>query len=164
MKRLLAVAAVAAALFAAPMAQAASIVDTAKKAGVFNTLLAAATAAGLVPLLESGKPLTVFAPTDAAFAKLDKKLLAGLLQPKNKAKLAAIIAYHVLPGRVLAKQVPEERTGVTTLNASEAKVFVQRHGAVVRVNGVRVITPDVVADKSVIHVINTVLWPGEIKG
>lgn len=159
--------AVVAAVFSLQVARAEApndIVAVASGAGQFNTLVAAVKAAGLVETLQGKGPFTVFAPTDAAFAKLDKKLVAGLLEPKNKGKLAAIIAYHVLPGRVLAKQVPETRTGVTTLNASEAKVFVQRHGAVVRVNGVRVITPDVIADKSVIHVINTVLWPGEIKG
>lgn len=164
MKRLLAAAALAAALFAAPMAQAANIVDTAKKAGVFNTLLAAATAAGLVPLLTSGQPLTVFAPTDAAFAKLPKGTVKALLQPKNKDKLAAIIAYHVLPGRVLAHDVPTTRTGVVTLNASEAKVFVERNGSIVKINGINVVQADVIADNSVIHVINRVLWPGEIRG
>lgn len=163
MKRLLAAAAVAAALFTAPMAQAANIVDTAKKAGVFNTLLAAATAAGLVPLLTSGQPLTVFAPTDAAFAKLPKGTVKALLQPRNKNKLAAIIAYHVLPGRVLAHDVPTKRTGVVTLNASEAKVFVERNGSIVKVNGINVVQADVIADHSVIHVINRVLWPGEIR-
>ena len=81
------------------------IVDTAVAAGSFKTLVAALQAAGLVDTLKGAGPFTVFAPTDAAFAKLPAGTVESLLKPENKAKLTAILTYHVVPGRVLAAQV-----------------------------------------------------------
>jgi len=114
--KLLAVAATLA--FAAPAAQAANIVETAASTGKFETLLAAAKAAGLVGALSGGGPITVFAPTDAAFAKLPPGTVEELLRPKNKAKLAAILKYHVVKGAIYAKDVPTKATHVRTLKAS----------------------------------------------
>lgn len=86
-------------------ARAADIVDTAASAGQFNTLVAAVKAAGLVGALKGRGPFTVFAPTDAAFAKLPKKTLASLLRPENKGRLASILTYHVVPGRYTAARI-----------------------------------------------------------
>ena len=161
MKKLLATLAVALTLLTAP-AHAANIVETAKGAGVFDTLLAAAKAAGLLDDLKRG-PITVFAPTDDAFARLPPGTVDALLKPGSKAKLAAILAYHVVPGRVLAADVPTKPTFVGTLNRSQAKVLAVRKGHAVTVNGVRVTQADIRADNGVIHVINEVLWPGELR-
>jgi uncharacterized surface protein with fasciclin (FAS1) repeats len=141
-------------------AQAANIVQTAQSAGTFNTLIAAAKAAGLADSLASKGPLTVFAPTDAAFRRLPKGTVENLLKPENKAQLAAILAYHVVPSRIAAKDVPHKPTLVGTLNASN-KVRAVRSAGTVRVDGVRVVKADIAADNGVIHVINRVLIPGQ---
>lgn len=147
-----------AALFAmtAVPASAANIVETAKGAGQFNTLLTAATAAGLVPVLSGKGPLTVFAPTDAAFAKLPKGTVESLLKPKNKHKLAALLKYHVVAGEIEARDIKPGRSHVRTVNGQS--VTVRKHGGV-KVNGARVISADVKASNGVIHVINRVLMP-----
>jgi uncharacterized surface protein with fasciclin (FAS1) repeats len=145
--------------FAAP-ATAANIVQTAASTGQFNTLLAAAKAAGLVGALSGGGPITVFAPTDAAFAKLPAGTVEELIKPKNKAKLAAILKYHVIPGRVFAKDVPHVPTHVRTLKSSgDRTIRVVRRGATVRVDGARVTAANIRASNGVIHVINRVLLP-----
>jgi uncharacterized surface protein with fasciclin (FAS1) repeats len=145
--------------FAAP-ATAANIVQTAASTGQFNTLLAAAKAAGLVGALSGGGPITVFAPTDAAFAKLPAGTVEELIKPKNKAKLAAILKYHVIPGRVFAKDVPHVPTHVRTLKSSgDRTIRVVRRGGTVRVDGVRVTAANIRASNGVIHVINRVLLP-----
>ncbi len=141
----------------AATSQAANIVQTAKSAGQFNTLLAAAKAAGLAPTLARGGPFTVFAPTDAAFAKLPAGTVETLLKPKNRGKLAAILKYHVVSGRVLAKNIKAGRSHVPTLNGKA--LVVRKHGDGVRVNNARVIAADVRASNGVIHVINKVLLP-----
>jgi uncharacterized surface protein with fasciclin (FAS1) repeats len=141
-------------------AQAANIVQTAQGAGTFNTLIAAAKAAGLADSLASNGPLTVFAPTDAAFRKLPKGTVENLLKPENKAQLAAILAYHVVPSRIAAKDVPHTPTLVGTLNKSNQVRAVRSKGTV-RVDGVRVVQADIAADNGVIHVINRVLIPGQ---
>ena len=87
----------------------ADIVDTAVSAGSFKTLVAAVQAAGLVDTLKSKGPFTVFAPTDAAFAQLPEGTVESLLKPENRAKLQAILTYHVVPGRVLAADVVRHR-------------------------------------------------------
>jgi uncharacterized surface protein with fasciclin (FAS1) repeats len=153
-----------AAAFAATLmlgqAKAANIVQTAASTGKFDTLLAAAKAAGLVQALSKGGPITVFAPTDAAFAKLPDGTVEELLKPKNRAKLAAILKYHVIPGRVLAKDVPHTPTHVRTLKrGGDTSIRVVRSGKRVHVDGARVVSADIRASNGVIHVINRVLLP-----
>jgi uncharacterized surface protein with fasciclin (FAS1) repeats len=149
--------AIAAFLFTAQAAHAANIVQTAQSAGTFKTLLAAAQAAGLVNALSGSGPITVFAPDDAAFAKLPKGTVASLLKPENKDKLKAILTYHVVPGAVAAADVPTRATKVATLNGE--KLVVRRRGSAVHVGGARVTAADIKADNGVIHVINKVLLP-----
>jgi uncharacterized surface protein with fasciclin (FAS1) repeats len=148
------------ALFLAAPASAANIVQTAASTGQFNTLLAAAKAAGLVGALSRGGPITVFAPTDAAFAKLPAGTVESLLLPKNRGKLAAILKYHVVPGAIYAKDVPHRPTHVGTLKrGGDTTIRVVRRGGTVRVDNARVVAADIKADNGVIHVINRVLLP-----
>ena len=141
-------------------ASAANIVETAASTGKFNTLLAAAKAAGLVKALSGGGPITVFAPTDAAFAKLPAGTVAELIKPKNKHKLAAILKYHVVPGAIYAKDVPTKPTHVKTLKrGGDTTIRVVRSGKSVHVDGARVTAANIKADNGVIHVINRVLLP-----
>jgi uncharacterized surface protein with fasciclin (FAS1) repeats len=159
MKFKLAIAAVAATLFLG-QAQAANIVETAASTGKFNTLLAAAKAAGLVGALSGGGPITVFAPTDAAFAKLPAGTVESLLEPKNKHKLAAILKYHVVVGAIYAKDVPHKATHVKTLKRSgDTSIRVKRTGKRVTIDNARVIAADIKASNGVIHIINRVLLP-----
>lgn len=138
----------------APGARAADIVDTAAAAGSFTTLVTAVKAAGLVKTLKSKGPFTVFAPNDAAFAKLPPGTVDSLL--KNKAKLAAILKYHVVPGRVLAADVSGKSLNVATAEGQKLSV----NGTMgVMVNNAHVIQPDIQASNGVIHVIDTVLLP-----
>jgi uncharacterized surface protein with fasciclin (FAS1) repeats len=139
-------------------AMAANIVETAAGAGQFNTLIAAAKAAGLADALATKQGITVFAPTDAAFAKLPKGTVESLLKPENKEKLKAILLYHVVPKEVAAKDVPTKATKVGTLDGSET-LTVRRHGERVRVNKARVVKADVKADNGIIHVVDSVLIP-----
>lgn len=140
-------------------ASAANIVETAAAAGQFKTLLAAAKAAGLADDLAAGKPLTVFAPTDAAFAKLPKGTVENLLKPENRRTLRSILRYHVVPSRVAARDVPRVRTEVKTLNRNDTLTVVSRNGTV-HVDKARVVKADIEADNGVIHVIDRVLMPG----
>jgi uncharacterized surface protein with fasciclin (FAS1) repeats len=159
MKLKLIAAAIATTLFFG-QAHAANIVQTAASTGKFDTLLAAAKAAGLVGALSGGGPITVFAPTDAAFAKLPAGTVEELLKPENKKKLADILKYHVIAGRVLAKDVPHTPTHVKTLKrGGDTTIRVVRSGKRVTVDGVRVIAADIKASNGVIHVINRVLLP-----
>jgi len=132
---------------------AADIVDTAVSAGQFNTLAAALTEAGLVETLKGPGPFTVFAPTDAAFAKIPKADLDALLM--DKAKLTAVLTYHVVSGSVMAADV--KPGAVKTVQGSTFKVAADAKG--VKVNNANVIKTDIVADNGVIHVIDTVLMP-----
>ncbi|MDO8399430.1 MAG: fasciclin domain-containing protein [Bradyrhizobium sp.] len=142
------------ALLAPTLAKAADIVDTAVAAGSFNTLVAAVKAAGLVATLKSKGPYTVFAPNDAAFAKLPPGTVESLL--KNKAKLATILKYHVVPGRVKAADIAGKSLKVKTA----AGLPVNVDGTMgVKVNNANVIQPDIEASNGVIHVIDTVLLP-----
>lgn len=138
-------------------ARAADIVDTAVGAGQFTTLVAAAKAAGLVPVLKSKGPFTVFAPTDAAFAALPPGTVDTLLKPKNKGKLAAILKYHVIPGRVKAADVSGKKLSVKTVEGQPVSVDGTMLG--VQVNDAHVIQPDIEASNGVIHVIDKVLLP-----
>ena len=133
-------------------AQAADIVDTAIKAGNFKTLVAAVQAAGLVDTLKGKGPFTVFAPTDEAFAKIPKETLDGLL--KDKAALTKILTYHVVSGKVMAKDVKAGM--VKTVQGGE--VTLATTGGVT-VNGAKVVAADVAADNGVIHAIDTVIMP-----
>ena len=132
------------------------IVQTAVDAGTFNTLVAAVKAAGLVETLQGEGPFTVFAPTDAAFAKLPAGTVESLLA--NPQKLAAILTFHVVPGKVLAGDVVKANGAKPkTVNGQSLDVVV-REGRVL-VNGANVIQADVMASNGVIHVIDTVLIP-----
>ncbi len=132
------------------------IVDTAVGAGTFTTLVAAATAAGLVETLKSAGPFTVFAPTDEAFAKLPKSAVEDLLKPENKAKLAGILTYHVIPSKVMAADIAGKKMNVKTVQGSEIAVDASNG---VMINDAKVVTADVEASNGVIHIIDTVLMP-----
>jgi uncharacterized surface protein with fasciclin (FAS1) repeats len=137
-------------------AQGKDIVDTAAAGGSFNTLVTAVQAAGLVGTLKGAGPFTVFAPTDEAFAKLPAGTLEGLLKPENKAKLQAILTYHVVPGKVMAADVVNISTAKTVNGQSLA--VTARNGTVM-VDNAKVVKTDVVASNGVIHVIDTVVLP-----
>ena len=136
--------------------EAADIVDTAAAAGSFGTLLAAAEAAGLVDALKGDGPLTVFAPTDAAFAALPDGTVETLLRPENKDQLVAVLSYHVIAGaKVTSDQLAGTTTTAETLNGSVAIDGTDG----VMVNNATVISADVMASNGVIHVIDAVLLP-----
>jgi len=136
----------------ASVAQAADIVDTAVAAGNFKTLATALKAAGLVETLKGPGPFTVFAPTDAAFAKIPADQLQALL--KDKAKLTAVLTYHVVPGKVMAKDVKAGM--VKTVQGSSLTVSTMGG---VKVDNASVTAVDIAADNGVIHVIDSVVMP-----
>ncbi|MCD2514925.1 fasciclin domain-containing protein [Massilia sp. G4R7] len=140
-------------VFAVSAVQAADIVDTAKSAGSFNTLVTAVQAAGLVDTLKGPGPYTVFAPTDAAFAKIPKAKLDALL--KDKAALTKVLTYHVVPGKVMAADVKPGM--VKTVEGSSFTV--KTSGGKVMVDKATVTKTDIAADNGVIHVIDTVIMP-----
>ncbi|MCY2963733.1 MAG: fasciclin domain-containing protein [Planctomycetota bacterium] len=133
-----------------------NIPQTAEKAGVFKTLLAAAKAAGLVEALSSDKPLTIFAPTDDAFAALPKGTVETLLKPENKEKLAGILKYHVVAGRVFSSDLLSGKE-VTTLQGGKVSVSITNGKA--KVVNAGLVKTDIDASNGVIHVIDTVLLP-----
>ena len=142
------------ALFAvATSVSAADIVDTAVSAGQFKTLVKAVQAAGLVDTLKGEGPFTVFAPTDAAFAKLPAGTLESLLNDKQK--LTQVLTYHVVPGKVTAAQVKAGE--VKTVQGQPLNV--RADGGAVMVNNARVTRTDIMASNGVIHVIDTVVLP-----
>jgi len=132
------------------------IVDTAVSAGEFKTLAAALGTAGLVDTLKGAGPFTVFAPTDAAFAKLPAGTVENLLKPENKDQLTAILTYHVVAGKVMAADVVK-LSEAKTVNGAPVKIAV--NGDKVMVNDATVSAADVAASNGVIHVIDTVLLP-----
>ena len=132
------------------------IVDTAVKAGSFNTLVAAVQAAGLAETLKGEGPFTVFAPTDDAFAKLPAGTLDDLLKPENKDKLAAILTYHVVSGKVMAKDVMTMKEAETVNGQS---VMVSMEADTVMIDNAKVVTADIECSNGVIHVIDTVILP-----
>jgi uncharacterized surface protein with fasciclin (FAS1) repeats len=138
------------------MSQADDIVDTAVKAGQFNTLATALKAANLVGTLKGPGPFTVFAPTDEAFAKLPAETVAELLKPENRKQLTDILTYHVVSGRVQAKDVIKLR-GAVAVNGQRIDVQFGDDG--VKVDGAKVLTTDIVCDNGVIHVIDSVILP-----
>ena len=133
-----------------------NIVQTAVDAGSFKTLVAAVQAAGLVETLSGSGPFTVFAPTDAAFAKLPAGTVDALL--KDKAKLASILTYHVVPGKVMAADVIKMKSGQpATVNGEKVNIVV-RDGKVF-IDNAQVVTTDIVTTNGVIHVIDSVILP-----
>ena len=132
------------------------IVDTASSAGSFNTLVAAVKAAGLVDTLKGKGPFTVFAPTDAAFAKLPEGTLASLLKPENKGKLKAILTYHVLSGKVASGDIAGKTLSVPTVQGSKVSVNATKG---VMVDNAMVTKADIMASNGIIHVIDTVILP-----
>jgi len=133
------------------------IVDTAVNAGSFKTLAAALQAAGLVDTLKGKGPFTVFAPTDEAFAKLPAGTVETLLKPENKAKLTAILTYHVVPGNVKAADVVKLTSAKTVQGQTVA--IDAKDG--VKINNAKVVKADIETSNGVIHVIDTVLLPKE---
>ncbi|MEW4489126.1 fasciclin domain-containing protein [Thalassoglobus sp. JC818] len=139
-----------------------SIVGVAKEAKTFETLIAAAQAAGLAEVLDQQGPFTVFAPTDEAFAKLPAGTVESLLKPENKAKLASILKYHVVPGRIYSEGALEAGKA-KTLQGASVEIGVQSGHA--KVNDANLIATDIDASNGVIHVVDSVLMPpkGESK-
>jgi uncharacterized surface protein with fasciclin (FAS1) repeats len=149
MKKVIVIAALS---FAATAAQAKDIVETAVAAGDFKTLAVALEKADLINTLKGKGPFTVFAPTDAAFSKVPKAQLEALLA--DKAKLAAVLTYHVVPGSVMAKDVKAGK--VRTVQGSDLTLTTANG---VKVDDARVVRTDIVADNGVIHVIDSVVIP-----
>ena len=141
--------------------KAADIVDTAASAGQFNTLIAAAKAAGLVDVLKSDGPLTVFAPTDEAFAKLPAGTVDNLLKPENKDQLVAVLSYHVLPRKLASNQLPGRTIHVRTVKPGGDRLLAvtKDHSGNVTVDGAKVVKADIGTSNGVIHVIDTVMLP-----
>jgi uncharacterized surface protein with fasciclin (FAS1) repeats len=131
------------------------IVDTAVAEGKFKNLVAAVKAAGLVEALKGQGPLTVFAPTDDAFARLPKGTVEELLKPENRQELIAILSYHVLPGKVFLSVQSQETLQGQSMTIRTAGSF--------KVNGANVVTSDIAASNGVIHVIDSVLIPPTAK-
>ncbi len=132
------------------------IVDTAASAGSFNTLVAAVKAADLVDTLKGAGPYTVFAPTDEAFAKLPAGTLDDLLKPENKARLQAILTYHVVAGKVMAADAAK-LTEAKTVNGQSFKI--RNEGGTVMVDNAKVVKTDIQTSNGVIHVIDQVILP-----
>ena len=133
-----------------------TIVEIAAGAEDFSTLVAAVKAAGLVDVLSSEGPFTVFAPTNDAFAKLPEGTVESLLKPENKEKLIAVLKYHVVPGKVMAKDVVKVDSAKTAQGSS---VTVTVEGKTVKVDNATVVKTDIEASNGVIHVIDTVIIP-----
>ena len=132
------------------------IVDTAVSAGKFKTLVAAVKAAGLVETLKGEGPFTVFAPTDAAFAKVDANVLKNLLKPENKKKLQDILTYHVVSGKVMASAVVKLKKA-KMVNKKESTIAVK--DGKVMIDGAKVISTDIKCGNGVIHIIDSVILP-----
>lgn len=132
------------------------IVETAISAGSFSTLVAAIQAAGLVETLKGDGPFTVFAPTDEAFAKLPAGTVEDLLKPENTKRLQAILTYHVVPGRVLAKDVGR-LSRAETVQGQALRISIK--DGTPMVDDARIVKTDIMAKNGVIHVIDTVVLP-----
>ena len=132
------------------------IVDTAVGAGNFKTLVTAVGKAGLVETLKSKGPFTVFAPTDEAFGRLPAGTVEELIMPENKEKLTAILTYHVVPGKVTAKDVLKLSEAKTVQGSS---VDIKVDDGKVYVDGAQVVKADIHTSNGVIHVIDSVILP-----
>jgi uncharacterized surface protein with fasciclin (FAS1) repeats len=132
------------------------IVDTAVAAGSFETLVTAVAAADLVDVLKGEGPFTVFAPVDAAFNALPEGTVETLLKPENKAKLAGILTYHVLSGKVMSSDIIGKKLKVTMVNGSTAEIDATNG---VKIAGANVIQADIETSNGVIHVIDAVILP-----
>ncbi|MEM8662582.1 MAG: fasciclin domain-containing protein [Pseudomonadota bacterium] len=140
--------------------RAASIAEVAQSAGQFDTLLAAAQAAGLADALTTGGPFTVFAPTDEAFAALPDGTVENLLRPENRDQLAAILSYHVLPRRLASNMLPGRTIHVRTIKQGGDRLLaVTKSGGGVTVDEATVVSADIEADNGIIHVIDKVMLP-----
>ena len=157
--------AIAVAVVALPLAIAASgakaedtdIVTTASEAGSFKTLVAAVQAADLEDTLKGEGPYTVFAPTDAAFAKLPEGKVDALLKPENKDQLVQLLSYHVVAGKLTAADIAGKKKSLKSLEGSEIKI--NSAGRVTKINQAALQQPDVMASNGVIHVIDKVITP-----
>tara|TARA_B100000902_G_C27175598_1_gene846167 strand:+ start:478 stop:963 length:486 start_codon:yes stop_codon:yes gene_type:complete len=134
------------------------IVDTAIGAGSFGTLVAAVQAAGLVEVLKSEGPFTVFAPTDEAFSALPAGTVETLLKPENKDQLVNILTYHVLPGKVMSADIAGKSLEVQMVNGGTAKIDATDG---VQIDAANVVSADIEASNGVIHVIDAVILPSE---
>ena len=152
----LAVAALMALPFSSAHAGSKDIVDTAVSAGKFNTLVTAVKAAGLVDTLKGEGPFTVFAPSDEAFAQLPAGTVEDLLKPENKDKLASILKFHVVPGKVMSSDIAGKTMDTATVQGGKLNVNATDG---VKINDATVVTADVSASNGVIHVIDKVLMP-----
>lgn len=132
------------------------IVDIAVSKEEFSTLVAAVRAAGLVGTLKSEGPFTLFAPTNAAFAKLPAGTVENLLRPENKDQLVSILAYHVVPGAVTSAQLAGKRVSVKTMQGSSVRID-GTDG--VKVDDANVVVANVVASNGIVHVIDSVILP-----
>jgi uncharacterized surface protein with fasciclin (FAS1) repeats len=144
--------------FSMSVAKAADIVDTAVAAGSFTTLVTAVKAAGLVDTLKGAGPFTVFAPDDAAFAKLPAGTVENLLKPENKSKLVAILTYHVVPGKVMSKDIVGKKMTVKTVEGMQASIDATNG---VSIDNAKVVKADIETSNGVIHVIDTMIIPKE---
>ena len=140
----------------ATVSNAANIVETAVSAGQFNTLVAAVQAADLVETLSGPGPFTVFAPTDAAFAKLPDGTVENLLKPENKEQLVAVLTYHVVPGKVMSSDIAGKSLDAETIQGQSLAIDATMG---VKVDNATVVQADIVTDNGVIHVIDTVVLP-----
>lgn len=134
------------------------IVETARQAGQFNTLVQALEQSGLAQDLKRGGPYTIFAPTDAAFQKLGQRKVDDLMKPENKDQLAKILKYHVVQGEVMGRDISGKRTRAQTLEGGRIQIDARSRG-VVEVNDAKVTQPDIEAENGVIHAVDEVLMP-----
>ncbi|MEM9230858.1 MAG: fasciclin domain-containing protein [Pseudomonadota bacterium] len=132
------------------------IVEVASANGSFSTLVAAVAAADLVDTLQSDGPFTVFAPTDDAFAALPSGTVENLLLPENKDQLVDVLTYHVVPGKIMAADLPSGQADIATVQGSTARIDT-RDGA--KIDGANIVATDVAASNGVIHVIDAVILP-----
>lgn len=134
-----------------------SIFQVAQGAGSFKTFIKAVEAAGLQQALENEGPSTVFAPTDAAFAKLPKGQLTGLLKKENRGKLRKVLTYHIIPLRILSKDLIAQ--GSNSATARSSRLTFKQSGKKIKVNGASIVKADMVASNGVVHSIDKVLIP-----
>lgn len=146
-------------LFCMSAARAADIIDTIAATPNLSSLSAAIKAAGISDTLKGKGPFTVFAPTDDAFKRLTADSMANLVKPENKEQLAKLLTFHILPGKVIEKDMDGKMYKTKTLNGKDAEIDADDPGAGIRINKAKVTTADIAADNGVIHLINRVLVP-----